>query len=111
MGGHPRFWVAFSIWCAAITLCLAVLGYQTTAAHAQAMCASYQEVQKALLEKFHEHPSGAGVTTSADHAITLFTSPNGESWTLVIVDTKGKACLVSVGKNWSDIAEAKGEPS
>lgn len=103
-----RILAAFGVLCAGA---VAAMSFYVPDAHAQAACAPYKELQAALLKNSHEQPIGAGLAGEGKFAWTLFTSPNGESWTAVVVDTKGMACMVGAGKNWVDITPGKGEPT
>lgn len=109
MGMTPRVRFVFCILCALFLLSIAMALYVPDA-HAQAMCAQYKELQAALLEHNHEAPTGVGLS-GQKLAYTIFTTPDGASWTMVVVDTSGKACVLAVGQNWVDIAPGKGDPT
>lgn len=107
MGENRGFWVAFSIWCAAITLCLGMLFYRTTAAHAEAGCAPYQDLKKILQGHYNESPSGSGITDKGHAAVIVFASPDGETWTMVRIGPDGQACMIAAGSNWLEVIPPK----
>jgi hypothetical protein len=82
-----------------------------TPAKAEPQCTDYKTLRTALMEKFHEVPTGVGLTAEGKAAYTLFATPDGASWTLVIVSVSGKSCIVGVGTNWVDVAPGKGDPT
>lgn len=104
-----RILAAFGVLCAVAALTMSLFAPD---AHAQAACYEYKKLQSALAEKFHEQPTNAGITgDKGQFAWTLFLSPKGESWTAVVVDTKGMACVVAAGQNWTDLSVGKGDPT
>lgn len=40
--------------------------------------------------------------TQAGGMIELFTTPAGETWTLIVTSPRGLSCLVASGQNWQD---------
>jgi hypothetical protein len=54
----------------------------------------------AMLEKEHgEQPVGAGVVGSGQSMFVLFTSRNGETWTMAAYTARG-LCIIADGKDW-----------
>lgn len=108
MGMTPRVRIAFCLLCALFILCIVMA---LTPANAEPQCADYKQIQAALLEKFHETPTAAGLAMEGKAAYTVFTTADGASWTLVIVGVGGKSCIVAAGDHWVDIAPGKGDPT
>lgn len=108
MGMTPRVRIAFCILVAFFILCIIMA---LSPANAEPQCADYKTIQAALLEKYHEAPSNAGLAAEGKAAYMVFSSPNGESWTLVVVGVGGKSCVVATGDHWVDIAPGKGDPT
>lgn len=112
MGEKPRFWIVLSILVGFAILAAFISLWDVTEAHAQAACTDYKTLQSALKEKAHEQPTGAGLMGDKNQfAWTLFASPKGETWTMVVIDAKGMACVVGGGQNWVDLGAAKGDPT
>lgn len=108
MGMTPRVRIAFCVLCGFFILCIVMA---LSPANAEPQCADYKTLQAALLEKFHEAPTNAGLAAEGKAAYMVFATPKGESWTLVIVGVNGKSCVVGAGTNWVDIAPGKGDPT
>jgi len=102
--------LAFCVLCAFFILCIVMALSPANAG--PAACTDYKTLQAALLEKFHEQPAAAGLAGEKSQiAWTLFESPEGKSWTMVIVDTAGRACVIGTGDNWTDLGPGKGDPT
>lgn len=113
MGEYPRFWVAFAI-LVGLTAFAAIMSlWDVTEAHAQASaCTDYKTLQSTLAEKLHEQTISAGLMgEKGEFAMTIFATPKGEDWTLVLLDAKGMACIIGAGKNWTDLSPSKGDPT
>jgi Na+-transporting NADH:ubiquinone oxidoreductase subunit NqrC len=111
MGMTLRVRIALCLLCAFFVLCI-VMALSPAYAESAAACTDYKTLQAALMQKFHEQPTAAGLAgEKSEIAWTLFESPKGESWTMVIVDTKGRACVIGTGENWTDLSAGKGDPT
>ncbi|MCK6450041.1 MAG: hypothetical protein L6R19_04135 [Alphaproteobacteria bacterium] len=78
----------------------AVLALLTSPALAQqpAACGDRESVVARLKEKFHESPTGFGMT-GGGAVMELMTSDSG-SWTLVLSFPGGRSCLIATGEQW-----------
>jgi hypothetical protein len=67
-------------------------------------CANHDNMAKALTGKFKETRRAMGlVNTSA--VMEVFMSPQG-TWTVLVTDTKGIACIAASGEEWQDVPVA-----
>jgi len=110
-GESRRFWIAFGILLSTLAICTIVTLTMTIRAHAEPLCADYKTLQAALLEKFHEVPSAAGLAAKGKAAYTVFSTPDGAGWTLVIVGVTGNSCVIATGDHWVDLSVGKGDPT
>jgi hypothetical protein len=108
MGMTLRVRIAFCLLCAFFVLCIVMA---LSPAKAEPQCADYKAIQAALAEKFHQAPSAAGLAAEGKAAYTIFSTPDGAGWTLVIVGVSGKSCIVAAGQNWVDLSPGKGDPT
>jgi hypothetical protein len=113
MGEKPRFWIVLSILIsiAAVAALVCLWDVAEARAQSQSSCTDFKTLRAALADKAHELPTNAGIMGTGQFAVTLFSTPKGETWTLVILDAKGMACVIGAGTNWSDIAPGKGDPA
>ena len=70
---------------------------------AQSPCAPYSEVLSHLESKYQEHPVSFGVTATGN--MLVVTASKKGTWTILIVQTNGTACLVLTGDDWSEKGE------
>ncbi len=87
-------------------LVLFILAIFHVPAHAQPMfCAPFKALSDSLGERYKETDHGGGVIN--DQAVLrVFIAPGGASFTVIAVDTAGKACVIATGKDWS-VAEPR----
>ena len=63
-----------------------------------------------LTKKYSENPVAMG-TVNEDRFMQLFVSPEG-SWTILVTQTDGQACIVAAGQNWEKLPGVTGaEPA
>jgi hypothetical protein len=67
-------------------------------------CANHDSIAKALTTKFKEARRAMGLVNSTG-VMELFMSPQG-TWTVVVTDTKGIACIAASGEEWQDVPVA-----
>lgn len=106
-----RFWIVFCVMLLVFALCAMMSVFEVTRAHAEMLCAQFDQLKATLKEHNHEAPVAAGIGQKGAAAVTLFTSPNGETWTLAVVDQTGKSCVIGTGQGWTNFAPLKGEPT
>ena len=84
------------------------LGAYTGLAHAQtvqtpAVCGKRGVIAQKLHQEYAEAPIGAGLASSG-YLVEIFASSGG-TWTIVITQPGGTACLVASGSNWEGVPE------
>ncbi len=81
-------------------LALALLLFATSAV-AQAPCAPYEEMEAYLAQHYGERPISWGISQRGFLA-RLFMSPDGATWTLVLVSPgpPHRSCAVDAGRDW-----------
>ena len=76
-----------------------------------AACGKTAEFQKALNDKYHEAPRGAGMSAGNTVMVTLYVSPSG-TYTVLVTYTWGQSCIIAAGDDWTEIKpEIRGEKS
>jgi len=63
-----------------------------------AACGERGAVMSQLKDKFHEAPTGFGMTGNGA-VVELMTSDTG-SWTLILSFPNGRSCLIATGEQW-----------
>jgi hypothetical protein len=71
-------------------------------ASAAAPCGSHDAVAKSLTTKFKEARRIKGVVVNAKAVMEIFMSPQG-TWTVLVTDTKGVACIIATGQDWQEV--------
>lgn len=75
----------------------ALLAIMATSATAE-LCLPRDEMAKGLLKLYGESVAARLLTSSGKEVIEVFTAPN--SWTMIVTDAAGKACIIADGKAW-----------
>ena len=86
---------------AALLLMLGV-GIGPTPAAAQTACMSRAEVLDQLSSKYAETPISLGLEKSGD-VVEIFTSGDGDTWTMVLTRPDGQTCMIASGEAWQVI--------
>lgn len=81
----------------------ALLLFLSAPALAQPPCAPYSEVLSHLESEYQERPVSFGVTATGN--MLVITAGKKGTWTILIVQTNGTACLVLTGDDWSKKGE------
>ncbi len=86
----------------ALTL-LMVAAYMVRPAEAQTVCVAHADLIQQLSLKFAEEPMALGLGSDGS-VMQLFTSKDGETWTLVRITTDGTSCMMAGGKSWIEMS-------
>ena len=87
---------------AAVLTAASLFGLAGEAAAMQ--CANHDNMAKALTGKFKETRRAMGLVNSTG-VMEVFMSPQG-TWTVVVTDTRGIACIAASGDGWQDVPVA-----
>lgn len=94
------------------TLLALVIGFSSltvTSVHAQS-CAPRKALTENLLKKYNERPVSIALTNN-NKIITIYKSPDGNTWTATITGTDGLSCFLGSGSNWQSVPVVKGSKS
>jgi hypothetical protein len=72
-------------------------------AQAQPQCAPVDDVIAGLAKGYAETIRGRGIAGNGNDML-LFTDPEGDTWTLIVLQPDGTACLVASGAAWETLA-------
>lgn len=75
--------------------------------HALGPCGPRPAFLKFLAGRYDEAPAARGLTASGGQVIELVASRNGESWTIIVTDTRGTSCGLASGKAWQPVTAAE----
>ena len=64
-------------------------------------CGSHDVIAKSLSTKFMEARRIMGVV-NAKAVMEIFMSPQG-TWTVLVTDTNGTACIIATGQDWQEV--------
>lgn len=78
-----------------------VCGPSADALAVEVQCAKHTQLAGMLAKKYSENPIAMG-SVNADRFMQLFVSPMG-SWTILVTDTEGVACILAAGQNWEKL--------
>lgn len=70
-------------------------------AHAQAVCDLRGIIVDRLESQYQETAKALGLAGNGG-VVELYTSESG-SWTLLLTQTSGVACLIAAGESWHDV--------
>ena len=117
IGGPCRLsWLLYSLLAllsmiAAVAICagLASKALAEPAPQPQMKCAPYVKVRDALKQAANETEVSFGIIDQQS-VLTVFASPQGETWTALIVGASGMACVIAEGRDYFQTSVLKGEP-
>jgi hypothetical protein len=89
-----------------IALSLACLAAPAVAQEAappspQDRCAPLDRVEAMLAAEFRESRVQQGIVGDGNSMLLIYASPNGETWSAVVVRSDGVGCLASAGSDWT----------
>ena len=77
-----------------------VLGMQPVYGQRGPMCYDYNKLVRSLERHADETKHGQGIVRGGKLSIELWRTYAGNTWTLLLVDTLGRACLIAIGDSW-----------
>jgi hypothetical protein len=83
-----------------LLLTAALLSIATPALAEENRCAPYEQVEGMLASEYRETKVAQGIGDQGKYILAVFASPNGETWSAVLVSPDGTACLVDAGTDW-----------
>ena len=88
---------------ATIAAIMALIAGPAKEAHAgRPSCAPQKKVADHLGERFSEAPVGIGLTANG-HVMQVYSTADGESWTLVSTTPQGVSCILAAGRHWQPL--------
>lgn len=63
-------------------------------------CLPYTQALRIAGDKLHQVLLGGMGMLDPKHAIAMTMSPDGQTWTLFTIDTRGMACVLATGTWW-----------
>ncbi len=92
-------WIGFAV--------LAAAGVAfSPAASAQVICLDRASLIDSLAARLHQRQFGYGMVSDTV-VVELYTAPDG-SWTVVMTDVTGRACILAIGQGWQTTLPAPG---
>lgn len=82
-----------------LIIAMAVLALLAPAKADAAQCAPFDEVLAGLATRWDEAPVAGGLVDQGA-ILVLFSDSEGDTWTLVLRQANGTACLVASGTGW-----------
>ena len=67
-------------------------------AGAQSLCGQRADMLNGLGGIYTETPSAMGLSNGG--VVEVLTSPEGETWTIIVTLPNGTSCLIAAGENW-----------
>lgn len=91
-----------------VILCTSVL----VCFHAQAQmaCAERSDILSRLDGQYSEVPVAMGLANNGG-VIEVLSSPDGNTWTIIVTDTHGMSCLLAAGEYWGPAAQKQAHPA
>lgn len=95
------------IWLAAGVLLLLLVAEPARGQESAVQCAPRERALSWLAEKYAERSVSVGVAASG-MVVEILVSPDGSTWSILLVSPAGIACMVASGTNWEKIDDGRG---
>lgn len=99
MAGAAICGISAVIMAALIASLILWLLFGSTEAKAQSLCQPWSQVKKSFKERFNEEPVSTGIS-GGKWIVQVIASPNGETFTIFMIDRLGIACAMISGQDW-----------
>lgn len=93
--------------CMAFALC-SVFTLSNAQAQMRVPCAERTDMVKLLADRYKEVPRAVGIA-SRNGVMEVYVSKKG-TWSVLMTNTSGKACIIAAGDAWEDMEVAFLEP-
>ena len=91
-------------WLSGSILAAAALLASVNQANAQSLCAKYTDIAKHLSANYSEAPVSIGLASNGG-LVQVFSSKEGETWSIVMTMPNGMSCLLAAGESWENLPE------
>lgn len=78
-----------------------IFGIIVAPVHAQSACGKRVDIVKMLASKYKEAPRVLAISGQSN-LLEAYVSPLG-SWTILITNPQGLACIVAAGESWENV--------
>ena len=78
------------------------IGAATGASAARLVCGERAGMVQKLASQYDEAPVSMGVAANGS-LLQLLASPDGETWTLLLIRPSGIACIMATGESWDAV--------
>lgn len=102
----PRMRSVISFGFSVLTVATLMIFSQVTDASAQSACFERATLMKHLDGKFSEAPVAAGLAANGS-VLEVFSSADGNTWTIVLTQPNGATCVMASGEAWMGIKAPK----
>lgn len=92
------------------TLAAPAWGQEPRTGQEQPPCAPYDQVEAKLAAEYRETRIQQGVVGDGRAMLVIFASPDGATWTAVMVRPDGLACMAAAGDDWQTRHDAPAVP-
>lgn len=77
---------------------------------AQSVCAERDVLLSSLQREYSENPTAIGLASNGS-VIELLTTPDGQTWTILMTRPDGTSCVIAAGEAWEALPQiAEGQP-
>jgi len=76
---------------------------------AQTACGERDAIAQRLRAQYDERQVAVGMT-SMGNLVEIFASPEGKTWTALLTQANGFACITAVGEDWGTVQPAPEVP-
>ncbi len=87
-----------------------VVAPPVAAQYGNQICVSHADWAESLRMGYQENVVAAGMTAGGIF-LEVFSSPDGETWTILFTYPAGLTCAFASGKGWQNIAPSPDEPA
>ena len=99
LGARQRDGPAMNMAAKALLLALGAASLASNAGAAGLWCGDRAGIVKSLASKYGEAPVSMGVAANGS-LLQVLASPDGETWTVLLIRPSGIACIMATGENW-----------